>query len=424
MTFSATSSSGSSLLTVTTGTLYGHDVKFVYDSSCVDTFISVAGGSIIMEYVSVSAGNSSGTIATNSFIILNGGSIKLTQLTFENFKSSSGIIIMSGPGTLLLDEIILSNITLSGSGSLIYSSGGSISTGNVTLINSNLSSISATGLNGSVINVNGMIESIYIYNDTFGPSINSGNGGAMHISNCGNVVINGSNFTGCTTGANGNGGAIYFGVGTSFTLINSSFSNSSALYGGAIFSVSEISGQRQIVGINFTNNSVQSGGNGNDIADNSTIGVNLYGMQSVINSTSNSSNSTTIFNFYIIQEDLNFDCLLTTSGCGNDPTYVSTDGIDSEACGTLASPCLSLSQGLENLISSLDPEAELNVATGDYTDTSITVYSIRLTITTNSITRPTLSLVTPSHGFYYYYLLCYLIYLLFVFLKKNFFFLY
>jgi hypothetical protein len=399
VSFTATASSSVPLFALSTGTLYGHDLKFLYDSSAVDTFISLTGaGSVIMEYITITASDSSATVAPNPFITVSGGVVQLTQFVFGNFSTSSNVIVIEGVNTLLLDEINVENVNLTGSGSLVYGSGQTSSAGSIDLINSNISSISGAASNGSVININGFVRNISIYNTVLQSLSGVANGGAFYILNCASIVVNGSTFIGCATGTGGNGGAVYFGVGTSFVLIDSSFSNCIASYGGAIFTGSEVGGLRQIINVTFSNNSVETDGNGNDIADNSTIGVSLYGMHSVINSLSNSTSSDTVSNFYIIQHNLNFDCLLTESGCGNDPTFVSTTGVDSEACGSSASPCHSLSQGVQNLIDLYDPEAEISVASGDYTDTAFAVYSIRLTVSTNSATRPSFSLVSPPIG--------------------------
>jgi hypothetical protein len=353
-----------------------------------------------MEYITVTATNASGTVASNALVVISGdGIVEFTKFTFQHFKSSVGVIQLSGPGLLLLDEITVTNITYSGSGSLVYSTGGSTSTADITITRSNFSSIDSTGLNGSVINVNGVVSSISVYNSSFGEAISSGNGGAFYILNCFNIIINASNFTGCSA-AGGNGGAIFFGEGSWFLLDGCVFGNCSALYGGAIYSNSEVLGLRLINNVNFTNNSVGTGGNGNDIADNSSVGINLYSLLSVTNSISNSTNSTQVSNFYIMQYALSMDCLLS-SGCGNDPTFVSPTGEDSPLCGSSTSPCHSLGQGVENLIEASDKNAEISVASGSYTDTVLTVYSMTLVITTNSATRPDLSLVTPPPGLFW-----------------------
>jgi hypothetical protein len=249
-----------------------------------------------------------------------------------------------------------------------------------------------------VICVDGSVSLINVYNSSLSGTSELGNGGAFYILNCGSTIINGSNLTGFGTGSSGKGGAIYFGVGTSFVLVDSLFGNCSAQYGGAIYSESEVSGLRQITGVIFTNNSVLSGGNGNDIADNSSIGSTIYNVFSVSNSTSDSTSSDSVWNFYIIQMNISLDCLLSPSGCSQDPTYVSTSGVDSQACGSISSPCHSVSRGLENLIESLDFDAEIIVESGDYTDTLLVVSSTTLVVSTNSADRPVLSLVSPPFG--------------------------
>lgn len=48
----------------------------------------------------------------------------------------------------------------------------------------------------------------------------------------------------------------------------------------------------------------------------------------------------------------------------------------------------------------LDPENEIIVASGTYTNTVVVVYSLVLGVITNSLNRPVLSLVTPAVGVY------------------------
>jgi hypothetical protein len=90
--------------------------------------------------------------------------------------------------------------------------------------------------------------------------------------------------------------------------------------------------------------------------------------------------------------------LLTVAGCSNDPTFVSSTGVDTVTCGSSSYPCRSLSQGVENLLDWNDRVAEMNVAAGDYTDTQLIVHSITLTVSTNSANKPVLSLVVPPTG--------------------------
>jgi hypothetical protein len=206
-----------------------------------------------------------------------------------------------------------------------------------------------------------------------------GDGGAFYIANCSNISINVSSFDGFIRGCSGKGGAIYFGENTTFSIINSTFANCSALYGGAIFTNSEVTTLREIVFVTFINNSVVSEeGNGNDIADNSSVALSIYTVHSVLNSTSSStSNISTIFNFYMIQEGVELDCLLS---------------------GSASSPCQTIPRAIQNLLDMLDPQGEIIVAYGMYTNTVITVYSLVLGVTTNTVNKPVLSLISPAVG--------------------------
>jgi hypothetical protein len=364
----------------------------------------------------VSSTNSLGTVANNAFILINVGSVELTQLTFQHLKSSVGVISINGEGTLLLDEVSITNITFSGIGSLISSSGGSLSSGNISIINTNISSISASGLNGSVICVNESVGSIYVYNSAFMGSSGYFNGGAFYIINCGNTLIDNSTFSGYQTSSDGKGGAIYFGLGSSFALVNSIFENCLSLYGGAIFSESEESGVRQIKNVSFSNNSVHSGGNGNDIADNSSVAVLIYTAASVIDSSSNSTTSDSIFNFYLIQQSGNLDCFLSGGGCVSDPLFVNTSGIDTPVCGSSSSPCRSVGQAVNILRAFQDLDATIIVESGSYTDTALEVHSMILSVTTNSNVRPILSLVSPPICMLLFVVLQYFFFIFFFFL--------
>jgi hypothetical protein len=401
-TFTATSSSGSPLLSVTTGQLYAHDIKFVYDSTAVDTFISLSGsGRVVMEYITVTATNSTGTVAPNAFISMSGGTVQLTQFSFIDLKSSGGVIRVTGGSNLLLDEVSVSNITFSVSGSLISGSSESSSV-SMNIINSNFSSVSAPNLNGSIIRVNGSAASIYIYNDSFIGSSEYGNGGACYILGCPSIIITGTTFTGYTTNSTGWGGALFLGLGTWFSLTDVVFEECSAYYGGAILSESEISTERQMLNVQFLNNSVISGGNGNDLADNGGFGLLIYTPSFIRNTYSTSVTSSTVHNLFIILENINIDCLFSPLGCAEDPMFVSGVGVDSEVCGSSSIPCRSLGQVIKNLISNFDYNAEVNVASGDYTDTIVSISNLTLLVSTSSSTRPSISLVSPVAGLFVY----------------------
>jgi hypothetical protein len=398
-TFNSTTSNNYPLFSITIGSLSGNYIKFIYDGSAVDTFISVTStGSVTLFYVNVTANSTtSPTVAGKAFIeISGGGSVSLTQTRFQTFKASAGVINMISVGLLLFEENIATYLTFSGNGVLILGNGTNDENSSVSIINSNFSVLNGSGLNGTVCRINGIIRSLVITGCNFGTSMIAGNGGALYLSKC-NVNISTTNFNGCSVGAGGSGGAIYFGLETRFTLINSTFASCSSLYGGGIFSNSEETSERIMNGVNFTNNSVQSNGNGNDIADNSSVGAILYSSLNIINCKSNSSNTSTS-NFYIIQVSGVYDCLFSTSGCSFDVMYVSVNGIDHRTCGTSSSPCGSLTQAVNNLNISNGWEADVIMGAGEYTNTVITIASINLVVYSNAVSRPALSLVAPPIG--------------------------
>jgi hypothetical protein len=402
-TFSSTTSSNSALINITNGALFGNDIKIIYDASAVDTFVSLQGtGSISLEYVNVTAGStSSPSVATKSFIVVSGGGVvSLTLLRFETFKSSSAVIFVDGVGVLLFEEGVGTNLSFSSGGALIKSTGSNCT---VNVINSNFSSLNGTDVNGVILQSDGTQNTLWVSGCSIG-SILGANGGAFYLRNS-NVFINSTSFDECIVGTEGKGGAVYFGLGTSFTLLDSVFSGWSALYGGGIFTDSEETGERILSGVNFTNNSVQSGGNGNDIADNSSIGGSLYSPSTVINCSSNSSNSS-FSNFYVIQISGIYDCLLSVSGCVSDLIYVNANGgVDHTACGVSSSPCQSLTQAVHNLNLSSGAEADIVVAPGDYTNTVVVVTSVIIVVYSDSETKPVLSLVSPPVGVLFLFIL-------------------
>jgi hypothetical protein len=378
-----------------------YDLKFIYDATVVDTIISLSGsGNVSMAYVVVTAtSTTSPNVATKPFIVVSGGgTVSLTSCRFETFRSSNPVILLDGVGSLLTDGIIVRNATFSGTGVFVL---GNYHNCEVTFINSNFSSLNGT--NGTIIHIDGGNNNVLIRNCTVGTAIKGSNGGAFYFGAC-YVVIDASNFSQCTTDSGGKGGAIYLGVETRFGLVNCEFSGCSATYGGAIFSVSEEPSDRILDSVNFSGNTVTASGNGNDIADNSTIGISVYSSLTVRNCVSTSTNSPTISNFFLIQGPLVFDCLFSSSGCSSDTFYVSTMGLDSYTCGQESNPCKSLTRTVYNLDISDGEEAVLRVASGEYTDTYLSVSSMNLAILTTSDTpesKPVLSLLTPPAGLCY-----------------------
>jgi predicted outer membrane repeat protein len=220
----------------------------------------------------------------------------------------------------------------------------------------------------------------------------------------------------------GKGGAIYFGENTAFSLLSSNFTECSAVYGGAIYSGSELTLERQIKDVVFVNNAVSEGGNGNDIADNSSVGSLLYNVETVTNSVSNSDSHGLIYNFFIIQGGFSYDCLLssTSDSCHSNPLYVSVKGSDYSLCGFKSSPCYSISQGLKNLELNNDVVAEIDVMEGNYTNTMLVFEDIAVSLMGDEDMGTTLSLVEPPKGLYYYLYISLLFFFLFFFLFSFF----
>jgi hypothetical protein len=186
-------------------------------------------------------------------------------------------------------------------------------------------------------------------------------------------------------------------------LVNCIFSSCSATFGGAIFSESEEPSGRIFEEVSFIDNTVADGGNGNDIADISTIGVNFYSPLTVKNCVSTSTTSFSVSNFFLLQLSVIFDCLFSPEGCSVGIFYVSTKGIDSYVCGQESSPCKSLAQSIYDRSVSVGENAVILVASGEYTHTYMSVSYSNLSILTTSETselKPVLSLLTPPPGLF------------------------
>jgi hypothetical protein len=398
--FNYATSKDTPLITVTTGEFSSNLVKYTYDESVVDTMIALTDtGSIVMKYVNVTASNpTAATVAPNSFISVSGGGcVSLTQLRFEAFKSSAAVISMDGISSLLVFETVVINLNFSEVGAFIVGSNSDSINCTVSIIGTNFSSLNGAGLNGTIIRADGVISTVLISSCVIGPSIVAGNGGALFLASC-ISRIDSSNFSECSAPNGGRGGAIYFGLGTSFTLDETRFSSCSAMYGGAIFSNSEEQSERRMNEVIFSGNAVGAGGNGNDVADNSFIAISLYSPLTVTNCQSKSANSASLSNFFLIQSSVSYDCLLSTSGCLSDVLHVTPLGVDSSVCGLALSPCRSLNQAAYNLNFSGNSEGNINVVSGDYTDTYLSVSSIDLVILSSSDTKPVVSLISPNAG--------------------------
>jgi hypothetical protein len=395
--------SGTALLVISTGKLNVDNVIFLYDSTTAAPFVSVVGtGLVKMLIIVVKKVQTTTSQSTNSFIWLSeGGTVEISESSLEDFSSSVGVISLGyGDNVLLLDFVTTSNINFTGSGSLVYSNGGSQwSGGMVNISNSNFTAVKSSGGNGSIIHIDGDVGSLYISNISVSTDISASNGGGFWICNCAGISIQNSNFSNGTA-SGGKGGMIYFGENTVFTLDSCVFLSSSAQYGGAIFSGSDISSLRMINNVTFGDNIGSTGGS--DIADNSMSGYLLYSAASVTSSTSNSTGSS---RFCIIKSpvDYIFDCLLSTeeNACTRDTFYVdSSNGGDYAFCGSSTSQCASITQSIQNLLNNGGNSGTVYVLSGIYTNTSVTVSNLNMTIqsVSGSTTKPTISLLSPGYG--------------------------
>jgi hypothetical protein len=340
--------------------------------------------------------SSSSSIVTKPFILVSGGgSVTLTVARFESFESNVPVLAIRAAGALVVDEVVVTNLTFTEEGVFIL--GITYSNSTVQILRSNFSSLNGEGLNGTVIRVLGTTSTISVRDSAFGSSIIAANGGALYLTNSYTEIVN-TTFTDCSTGEGGNGGAIYFGTGMLYTLLASTFTSCSAVYGGAIYSDSEEVADRIISSVTFSDNIVLSGGNGNDIADNSTVGFSLYSPQTIINCVSSSVASESVSNFYLMISHFNLDCLITVDGCLQDVHYVTPTGVDSIACGHYDSPCHTITRVLFNLNVSDGAEVDVVVTSGEYTSTSLSISNIDFVLYSESGIPPLLSLVAPPAG--------------------------
>jgi hypothetical protein len=303
---------------------------------------------------------------------------------------------LGGQGTLLFDEVVVTNASFIGDGVFVF---GNEYSCDVSFIKSNFSSLSGEEINGTICRFVGVGYVVLISECVVGPSITADNGGAFYLGGCYCRIIS-SNFSECSAGNEGKGGATYFGSGSTFEIVDCNFSICSAKYGGAIYSESEEPSGRILDEVIFSGNTVTAGGNGNDIADNSTVGIYLYSSLTVTNCVSTSVSSSSYSNFYLLQGSGIFDCLLSSTGCSYEVCHVDEAGFDSFVCGLESTPCQSLTQALQNLNLSVVEEAEVDVASGVYPSTYFTVSSVTLIVSAVSETRPVLSLVTPTAGLF------------------------
>jgi hypothetical protein len=157
------------------------------------------------------------------------------------------------------------------------------------------------------------------------------------------ITISNCSFSECSTGANG--GAIYFGIGSSFVLENSNFSYCSAVgYGGAIALNNDNKAARKFNSCSFDNGTAL---NAVDIYDERSGNEGLNTESNVINCSSTSDRVSNTKHWFIAYGNSVLDCLFVNGGsCIPEIIHVSTTGFTIN-CGTEESPCTTVEIGLE-----------------------------------------------------------------------------
>jgi hypothetical protein len=216
ITFSSTTSTNNPLLSISNGRLQIHYLSMIYDSSNVDTFISLDGeGEILLKKVTITSYSDISLEATKSFIILNGeGIINIEESELKEFASNNKFISILGSGKIILNNNTIKNITFSGSGTLINSVGDIHDNGEIKINNSNISNITSSG---RIININGIVYNIEIINNNLSSLSNGGSGGCIYVSNIYNILMKENYFINCES-TNGNGGAIFLNENTGFSI--------------------------------------------------------------------------------------------------------------------------------------------------------------------------------------------------------------
>jgi predicted outer membrane repeat protein len=201
---------------------------------------------------------------------------------------------------------------------------------------------------GGVVNVT-KCSLVAIENSIFF-NISAYAGAALCIYEVSSITILNSSFS-FLKATGGSGGAILFGDYVGFLITSSSFSNNDASKnGGAIACSSNLlfGSDREIRSVNFVNNTCGTTGYGKDYADISTEQATIKFYTSLtlyrIISTSLSPK------FYHVALLLSMDCLLDDT-CSKDNVFVSyeTPARDTPLCGSLSSPCLTISYALSQL---------------------------------------------------------------------------
>jgi hypothetical protein len=393
-------SSNLPMFSISTGIFEVNNLTFQYDASTVDTFISLTGvGAVKLEKVDIISNTpTSPTVSNKPFIIVGGkGNVTFKDVDIKYLKSNVNFIVLNDIFEFFL-EINVNDITLSGDSALIYYDyGGEMPYGNISIENSNFTTVISSNVNGRVMNINGYIEYIHIYKCEFKTLSDAGYGGGLHIENCDSVVIECSKFNGLKS--SGNGGAIYFGANVKFSLNNNEFEDCSAKYGGAIYTLSEF--DRVIDQVSFKSNKVSPGGNGYDIFDNSTNGKSKFKRETVRCSTSSSADGSSEFSsFFIFKYNYRYDCLLVGEGCErcsiDTEAEVDANGVDFEFCGDALAPCRTLNMGYDKLKVQGAVMLTITAGAGEYTNTFITFEGGSWTVKSGGSTSPAISNVVPG----------------------------
>jgi hypothetical protein len=306
----------------------------------ISSFLSVKNGSAIITGCQFSQLNYS-TCILDVLGTVDSSSVSISSSTFNRIISSEGgvgvIIGDNGTGnSYVISSTSFTNITKTSTslGGLVNLNG---TVQSVILIDSNIINITFSG--GSVVLGGGVYVrtavSISLTNLIISGVSGVGSGGGVYIETCENIKVSGSQFE--NINVSGSGGGIFFGGGSKFNITSTYFGslNCGNGYGGGIFSNSTVGGNRYLIDVEFSDNSVFEN-KGNDICDNSSGVFNggYYSLSSISGCTSDSDE----IRFYLAALEISMDCFLL-DGCLSDEISISgTSGMDVVMCG-LFFPC-------------------------------------------------------------------------------------
>jgi len=209
------------------------------------TASSGSGGAIYNHQGTVSITGSTITECTadlgGAIYSVNGGTVTITGSTISGCTSNNIGGAIYNDGTVTITGSTISVCTSNNIGGAIYNNGG------VTITGSTISGCTAYNFGGAIYNPGGTV--IIDSSRITGCTATTGDGGAIYSNNNGIVTIrNSSAISDCRATA-GNGGAI-FTSGSAVTITGSTFTNCSALNGGAIST--ESGGSLSITGSEFS----------------------------------------------------------------------------------------------------------------------------------------------------------------------------